>query len=176
MVTPWGHWNIAFGDFIFTELGKAKWGHMQGGPNPIELVSLYEKGIRTQTHREGRLCEDSGRRRWPSTSQGGRLGRTLPTPSSWTWTWTSLSLTALRSLHFRSWGQWGAIKGFRKRNDLDICESSNYHSVAWWVADLYLPNLRHFISQLIKHPVPSRHLVHAFATLDDWRMKNTIFF
>ena len=55
------------------------------GPDPIGWVSLQEEEIRTQTHTEGRPCEDTGRRR-PSTWQAERPREepALPTPGSQT--------------------------------------------------------------------------------------------
>ena len=41
------------------------------GPDPVGLVSLYEEGIRTQTHAEGRPRADAGRGR-PSARRGER--------------------------------------------------------------------------------------------------------
>lgn len=41
------------------------------GPNPKQLVSVYEKKMIIQMHTEERACEDMGRRQ-PSTSQEER--------------------------------------------------------------------------------------------------------
>ena len=49
------------------------------GPNPTGRGSLQEEEVRTQTHSEGRPCEDVGRRQ-PSA----RLRRTSPA-HRWVW-------------------------------------------------------------------------------------------
>ena len=50
-----------------------------GGPDPPGRGSLDKEDVRTQTHTEGQLCEDTGRRR-PPTCPGERplVGPTLP--------------------------------------------------------------------------------------------------
>lgn len=55
------------------------------GLSLIELTVLYEEEMRTQTHTDGRPCEDTERRR-PSTSRGERRWEepALPPPASWT--------------------------------------------------------------------------------------------
>ena len=71
-----------FGDSVFNQIGKVKWGPWLG-PNPMWMESSW-KEIRTLTSTQERSHEVK-RKRWPSANQRERPQNepTLPTPWPW---------------------------------------------------------------------------------------------
>lgn len=145
-----------------------------------------------QSHDSGRACEgelcsgdlalahisnvNSGQLLNLSGSHGSHLWRTYFSGLMWrimvlmcikylaVSTWSRLAATQELKLYVEGNGE--PLKALGREITWTDVSFQNNHSATWWVTDLYLPNLRHFISHFIKHSVPSGHLLHAFVALD----------